>query len=216
MKASCLQRQATRQARPFAAQPPRRCRLTVLNGQAGGDIRGSKMEKGLFGDNFGARDPFAGELETGFGEKVLGNYNTEHIIKPPDGIRKVLGLSSRCCQDNAGNLKALVGEELELMRNQVPGWRLGTTKDGKPCIAQSWKLKDEAAAETMLGWLRSLATQEDHADALSADRVGTEVVAQLSSPAHGGVTENDFICASKMNDLDVAPLLAKRKPRYWA
>lgn len=31
--------------------------------------------------NFGARDPFAGEIETNFGEKVLGNYNTEHLIK---------------------------------------------------------------------------------------------------------------------------------------
>jgi hypothetical protein len=31
--------------------------------------------------NFGARDPTAGELGSNFGEKVLGNYNTEHIIK---------------------------------------------------------------------------------------------------------------------------------------
>ena len=31
--------------------------------------------------DFGARDPTAGELESNFGEKVLGNYDTEHIIK---------------------------------------------------------------------------------------------------------------------------------------
>lgn len=31
--------------------------------------------------DFGARDPTAGELGSNFGEKVLGNYNTEHIIK---------------------------------------------------------------------------------------------------------------------------------------
>lgn len=31
--------------------------------------------------DFGARDPTVGELATGFGEKTLGNYNTEHIIK---------------------------------------------------------------------------------------------------------------------------------------
>jgi hypothetical protein len=31
--------------------------------------------------NFGARDPFAAEIESNFGEKVLGNWNTDHIIK---------------------------------------------------------------------------------------------------------------------------------------
>jgi hypothetical protein len=31
--------------------------------------------------DFGARDPTAGELGSNFGDKVLGNYNTEHIIK---------------------------------------------------------------------------------------------------------------------------------------
>lgn len=33
------------------------------------------------GENFGARDATAGELGSNFAEKVLGNYNTEHIIK---------------------------------------------------------------------------------------------------------------------------------------
>jgi hypothetical protein len=31
--------------------------------------------------DFGARDPYAAEIESNFGEKVLGNYNTDHIIK---------------------------------------------------------------------------------------------------------------------------------------
>ena len=31
--------------------------------------------------DFGARDPFAAEIESNFCEKVLGNYDTEHIIK---------------------------------------------------------------------------------------------------------------------------------------
>jgi 4a-hydroxytetrahydrobiopterin dehydratase len=30
---------------------------------------------------FGARDPFAEEVASNFGEKVLGNYDTEHIIR---------------------------------------------------------------------------------------------------------------------------------------
>lgn len=31
--------------------------------------------------NFGARDPTAGELASNFSDKVLGNFDTEHIIK---------------------------------------------------------------------------------------------------------------------------------------
>ena len=31
--------------------------------------------------DFGARDPFAAELESNFSEKVIGNYDTEHIIR---------------------------------------------------------------------------------------------------------------------------------------
>jgi 4a-hydroxytetrahydrobiopterin dehydratase len=32
----------------------------------------------------------------------------------------------------------------------------------------------------------------------------------------GGLTENDFIIAACINDLNVADLLAKRKARFWA
>lgn len=31
--------------------------------------------------DFGARDAFPAELESNFSDKVLGNYDTEHIIK---------------------------------------------------------------------------------------------------------------------------------------
>lgn len=31
--------------------------------------------------DFGARDPFPGELATNFSEKSLGHENTEHMIK---------------------------------------------------------------------------------------------------------------------------------------
>jgi hypothetical protein len=46
----------------FALEPQRTHQLTALQ-------------------DFGARDPFAAEIESNFGEKVLGNYNTDHIIK---------------------------------------------------------------------------------------------------------------------------------------
>ena len=35
-------------------------------------------EKSLFGENFGARDAYAGEIESNFGEKVLGNWDVRY------------------------------------------------------------------------------------------------------------------------------------------
>jgi hypothetical protein len=32
----------------------------------------------------------------------------------------------------------------------------------------------------------------------------------------GGLTENDFIMAAKINMVDVADLMPKKKPRFWA
>lgn len=36
---------------------------------------------GLLPQDFGARDPFEGELKSNFADKVLGNSDTLHIIK---------------------------------------------------------------------------------------------------------------------------------------
>lgn len=43
-----------------------------------------------------------------------------------------------------------------------------------------------------------------------------KVYADLSTHSLGGLTENDFIMAAKINELDVGDLLPKKKPRFWA
>lgn len=55
-----------------------RSRIVRVNSNLGG---ASGAEKAFFGEDFGARDPYAAELESNFGDKVLGNWNTDHIIK---------------------------------------------------------------------------------------------------------------------------------------
>ena len=42
------------------------------------------------------------------------------------------------------------------------------------------------------------------------------VSAELSTHSVGGLTENDFIMAAKINDIEMADLLPKRKPKFWA
>lgn len=63
--------------RPFQLihlSSPTRPRLGRVALAAGDDLLG----------DFGARDPFPAELESRFGEKVLGNMNTEHKILIPN------------------------------------------------------------------------------------------------------------------------------------
>lgn len=177
-----------------------------------------KAEKAMFGEDFGARDPFAAELESNFGEKVLGNYNTDHIIKPPDAIGKVIGLASRACADSEA---ALLDESTrERLRQQVPGWRVvgagGGGSSADLLIQQEWSVKDADAAKTLVDSILQLAASEGH-QPLKVEAVGgTTVVAQLQTTALGGLTEADFILAAKANSLDISTLLAKRKQRFWA
>lgn len=43
-----------------------------------------------------------------------------------------------------------------------------------------------------------------------------KVYADLTTHSLGGLTENDFIMAAKINALDLRDLLPKAKPRFWA
>lgn len=58
---------------------------TVRTCATGGDLLG----------DFGARDPFPEEIESGFAEKVLGNVDTEHKILIPN--ISALALSQQEC-----------------------------------------------------------------------------------------------------------------------
>jgi 4a-hydroxytetrahydrobiopterin dehydratase len=42
------------------------------------------------------------------------------------------------------------------------------------------------------------------------------VAVELSTHAVGGLTENDFIMAAKINEIPLDDLLPKRKPQFWA
>ncbi|KAK6936447.1 hypothetical protein RJ641_033477 [Dillenia turbinata] len=79
---------------------------------AGGDLLG----------DFGARDPFPAEIESNFGEKVLGAWSTEHKILIP----KLTALSlAQLDSSPASPLQPLMSEDdaFQLLR-KVVGWRL--------------------------------------------------------------------------------------------
>jgi 4a-hydroxytetrahydrobiopterin dehydratase len=134
--------------------------------------------------------------------------------RPPDAIKGLIGLTARSCRDNADSLALLDSTDTERLRQQVPGWRVVASNGAAPLIQHEWTLKDEQAAKTLAASIQQIADTEGHPVALR--RVGAILIAELTTPSLGGLTENDFIVAAKVNELDIKPLLPQRKPRFWA
>mmetsp|Transcript_34810 Transcript_34810/g.82583 ORF Transcript_34810/g.82583 Transcript_34810/m.82583 type:complete len:235 (+) Transcript_34810:102-806(+) len=201
----------------------------VANGESGGGVGGGNsggaetmkpsgwsggIEKALFGEDLGARDPKKAELETNFSDRVWFNWDTEHKVKPPDALNKVLGLKSRTCVPLA-EAALLDSADAERLRNQVPGWRLETGEAGS-CIRSEIRVRSAEAGEEMVRRLEAMSNELGHQiNALSLEPNNT-VQLQLCTPSLGGLTENDFIVAAKINDMDKSDLTPPKRQRFWA
>jgi len=174
-------------------------------------------ERALVGENFGARDPTAGEIESNFTEKVLGNWDTEHIIKPPDAIKEFTGLTSKkCLPSQSDEVQLLDDREVNILRGQCAGWRVQETEKGIKCIASEWKVKNHDSADEMKKRILAIADAENHHPTLEFDDVLLTVKAELYTHVKKGLTVNDFIVAAKINELDFSDLEPKKKQKFWA
>eukprot|EP00210_Caulerpa_lentillifera_P005339 g5102.t1 len=180
---------------------------TLLRSSGGG-------HRDLLGD-IGARDPFPAELESNFGDKVLGYSNTDHLIKPPDDMDKILGLKSKRCTPCEGGTPRLTEKEIERLRNQVPGWQLIKDDEGMYRIKTEWKVRNFKSGLILFKRISEIAESEKHHPDLHLISYN-QVSAELYTHSIGGLSENDFILAAKINELDVSDLLPKRKQQYWA
>ena len=173
-------------------------------------------ERALVGEDFGARDPTAGELGSNFGEKVLGNFNTEHIIKPPEAIGEITGLKNKKCVPCEGNnVPKLDDAEINRLRLQCPGWRVTSTEAGVACLACDWKVKNFVAGLELMQRIGKIAEEEGHHPDLHLTGYNN-LTAEVSTHAVNGLTQNDFILAAKINELEISDLMPKRKPKFWA
>jgi 4a-hydroxytetrahydrobiopterin dehydratase len=109
-------------------------------------------------------------------------------------------LKSKHCQPCEGGVPPVPPEEAERLVKEVPGWEL--TADGQR-IARRWVAKDFAAGMEFLNRVAQLAEDEGHHPDLHL--VGYRNVSlELWTHAIGGLSENDFIMAAKINDLAIA------------
>ena len=87
--------------------------------------------------------------------------------------------------------------------------------EGRDAISREWEVKDFAAGLEVFQRIASVAEAEGHHPDLHLEG-WNKARAVLTTHSIGGLSENDFILASKINDLDFSDALKKKKAKFWA
>jgi 4a-hydroxytetrahydrobiopterin dehydratase len=103
------------------------------------------------------------------------------------------------CAPCEGGVPPLTAAQVQEHLSAVPGWKL--TADQK-CIRREWRVKDFAAALAFFGKVGEVAEKEDHHPDLHLTGY-RNVAIELSTHAIGGLSENDFILAAKIDQTPV-------------
>jgi len=165
---------------------------------------------GNLGD-FGARDPFPEELGSNFGDKTLGNSTTDHQILVP--TLATLSLSEKSIKPLPVDAAPFSEAEAKALLRKVVGWRLINQDSSEPLKLQcDWNLKDsDSVAElyTRLGKVADAENYRHEIQTLENNKVRVEVW----TSSIGGLSENDFIFASKLDQVETKDL--SKKLRTW-
>jgi len=108
-------------------------------------------------------------------------------------------LTHKRCRSCEGGVPSLSAEDVRQHLPAVPKWRLSA--DGKH-IRREWRVKDFATALDFFARVGQVAETEDHHPDLHLTGY-RNVALELSTHAVGGLTENDFILAAKIDQLPV-------------
>ena len=103
-------------------------------------------------------------------------------------------LTEMKCRPLTAGTPALTRARIDAPLKEVPGWAY----DGK-VIAKSWSFKDYHHTMAFVNAVAWVAHREDHHPDMSVgyDRCRVE----FSTHSIGGISENDFICAAKIEAL---------------
>ncbi|OVA06865.1 Transcriptional coactivator/pterin dehydratase [Macleaya cordata] len=169
----------------------------------------SALGSDMLGD-FGARDPYPAEIESGFGEKVLGAGNTEHRILIPN--ISALSLSQQQCSPVSPSEPPLIHQDAQQLLRKVVGWRLVDDAGGLrlQCL---WKLRDFKCGIELINRIFNVAEAAGHYPNLHLEQPN-QVRAELWTASIGGLSMNDFILAAKIDEIKTSDLVPKK--RIWA
>ena len=105
-----------------------------------------------------------------------------------------VNLSSRHCKSCEGGTPTLPQNEIREFLERLPGW----ASDGR-AIARTFTFKNHYETMAFVNAVAFVSHREDHHPVME---VGYKTCAvRYTTHAAGGLTENDFICAAKVDAL---------------
>jgi 4a-hydroxytetrahydrobiopterin dehydratase len=107
-------------------------------------------------------------------------------------------LSTRKCKPCEGGTPKLARSEAESLLRQIDGWSMNDTTTE---INRTFKFKNYYETISFVNAIAWIANREDHHPDLEVSY--NRCVVRYSTHAVKGLTENDFICAAKINSLMV-------------
>jgi len=108
-------------------------------------------------------------------------------------------LAGKHCASCEGGVPALSSDQVRDLLPKVPGWQL--TSDGMR-LRREWRVKDFVVGLDFFQRIGQVAEKEDHHPDLHLTGY-RNVAIELWTHAIGGLSENDFIIAAKINQLPV-------------
>jgi 4a-hydroxytetrahydrobiopterin dehydratase len=107
-------------------------------------------------------------------------------------------LATRRCVPCSGKTPSLDHEKIGQLLSQIPGWQV--SEDGKR-LMRNWRVLDFMTGLDFFRRIGDVAETEDHHPDLHLKNY-RDVAVELWTHAAGGLTENDFIMAAKINALE--------------
>lgn len=106
------------------------------------------------------------------------------------------GLTEKTCKPCEGGVKPLNADETNTMLEQLSGWTLA---DDNKSIQQDFRFKNYYQTMAFVNAMAWVAHQEDHHPDIEVGY--NHCLIHYSTHAISGLSENDFICAAKIDAL---------------
>ncbi len=105
-------------------------------------------------------------------------------------------LAEQTCKPCEGGIKPLNSNDTHIMLGQLNSWNLG---DDNKAIQQDFHFKNYYQTMAFVNAAAWIAHQEDHHPDMTVGY--NHCLIQYSTHAIGGLSQNDFICAAKIDAL---------------
>ncbi|KAH9543126.1 hypothetical protein CY35_13G045900 [Sphagnum magellanicum] len=119
-------------------------------------------------------------------------------------------LAEKSCKPLPTGTPALSKDEAEALLGEVVGWRISSAHDAGLKLQYDWNLKNFKAGLELFSRIAAVAEAEKHHPDLHLENY-KKVRAEIWTHTVGGLSENDFILAAKINQIDTRDLVSKKK-----